>query len=188
MYKTVTYFKEDRHKIERYKYESDFLWSDHMTYTRNAIISLANELLDADAIVSRLLKNQEQIGALIQPYYDLADVTMFINLLKEHISLVKTIVLNPKTNLDDYNNLEKNGIEIVNLMQSMNPWYWSKTVIWPLWQSHLNLVTMQISARRDQLWDEDIKACDSNHIIISDFSKVYAKGVIYQNLEKFSEY
>jgi hypothetical protein len=45
------------------------LWEDHITYTRNYIISALAELPDADAVAKRLLANQDDIGNAIKPYY-----------------------------------------------------------------------------------------------------------------------
>jgi hypothetical protein len=45
------------------------LWEDHITYTRNYIISALNDLPDADAVAKRLSKNQDDIGNAVKPYY-----------------------------------------------------------------------------------------------------------------------
>src|SRR3954466_5954694 len=45
------------------------LWTDHVVYTRNYIIaSVANDP-SASAVASRLMRNQEDIGNAIVPYY-----------------------------------------------------------------------------------------------------------------------
>src|SRR6185436_9114971 len=48
------------------------LWEDHITYTRNYIISALGGLGDADAVAARLMKNQEEIGNAIKPFYGAA--------------------------------------------------------------------------------------------------------------------
>src|SRR5689334_24464363 len=45
------------------------LWEDHITYTRNYIISAVGDLPDANDVLQRLMKNQEDIGSAIKPYY-----------------------------------------------------------------------------------------------------------------------
>src|ERR1051325_7674961 len=52
------------------------LWEDHITYTRNVIISFelnepdaATVLPDLGTVVDRLLRNQVDIGNAIKPYY-----------------------------------------------------------------------------------------------------------------------
>ncbi len=45
------------------------LWMDHTVYTRLYITSAFAELPDAQAVAGRLLRNQEDIGNAIVPYY-----------------------------------------------------------------------------------------------------------------------
>ena len=45
------------------------LWEDHVTWTRLYIVSAVAGLPDQGATAERLLKNQEDIGDAIRPYY-----------------------------------------------------------------------------------------------------------------------
>jgi hypothetical protein len=45
------------------------LWEDHITWTRMAIIGLEEGTPDADASVTRLLRNQVDIGNAVKPFY-----------------------------------------------------------------------------------------------------------------------
>ena len=45
------------------------LWEDHITWTRNYIISSLSDLEDAQKCAERLLKNQDDIGDAIKPIY-----------------------------------------------------------------------------------------------------------------------
>src|SRR4029450_4134948 len=45
------------------------LWEDHITWTRLAIIGAVDELPDTALTVDRLLRNQDDIGAAIVPFY-----------------------------------------------------------------------------------------------------------------------
>lgn len=188
MYKITTYIKENEQLISQYISQCEYLWDDHMFYTRNAIISIPNKLSDTDAVVSRLLANQEQLGTIISPYYHETDVSSLVDLLKEHIRLVGNIALNSSTDTTDYTSLlYQNGINITNLMYNMNPYYWARGTTWPLWESHLNYVTEQITTRQNSMWEDDLVACDFNHSIMMDFARVYARGTVYKCLEMFSE-
>jgi hypothetical protein len=44
------------------------LWEDHITWTRNVIISVDAGLPDLNTVVARLLQNQTDIGNAIKPY------------------------------------------------------------------------------------------------------------------------
>ena len=61
------------------------LWEDHVTWTRLAIVSFAHDLPDLPATQERLLRNQEDIGNAIKPYYGDAAGNQLTALLKEHI-------------------------------------------------------------------------------------------------------
>ncbi|HKW14493.1 MAG TPA: hypothetical protein VJS69_08410, partial [Candidatus Krumholzibacteria bacterium] len=45
------------------------LWEDHVMFTRNYVISATSNLPDAQPVLDRLLKNQDDIGNAIRPYY-----------------------------------------------------------------------------------------------------------------------
>ena len=69
------------------------LWEDHITYTRNVIISFElNEpdagavLPDLQTVVDRLLQNQVDIGNAIKPFYGEDAGNQLTALLKERIT------------------------------------------------------------------------------------------------------
>src|SRR5437870_4441225 len=61
------------------------LWVDHIVYTRNYIISFVAGLPDTNVVATRLLKNQEDIGNAIKPFYWESAGTKLTGLLKGHI-------------------------------------------------------------------------------------------------------
>ena len=69
------------------------LWSDHIVYTRGVIVSVAGGLPDTAEVVQRLLRNQDEIGEAIKPYYGDAGGTQLASLLRNHIQLAaKTLI------------------------------------------------------------------------------------------------
>lgn len=69
------------------------LWTDHVVYTRNFIISTSAGLPDSAEVAQRLLRNQDEIGETFRPYYGDASATQLASLLRNHIQLVgKTLV------------------------------------------------------------------------------------------------
>jgi hypothetical protein len=70
------------------------LWSDHISYTRNFIVSAAAGLPDTAEVAQRLLRNQDEIGEAIKPYYGEAAGTQLASLLRNHIQLAaKTLTV-----------------------------------------------------------------------------------------------
>src|SRR5437763_654076 len=68
------------------------LWEDHITWTRVYIIDALAGLPDANAAAARLLKNQDDIGAAIVPYYGAAAGSQLTSLLKQHIMIATEVL------------------------------------------------------------------------------------------------
>src|ERR1041385_2366156 len=62
------------------------LWVDHTGWTRNYIISYVAGLPDTTIVAERLLKNQEDIGNAIKPFYGSQAANKLTILLKAHIT------------------------------------------------------------------------------------------------------
>jgi len=63
------------------------LWSDHIVYTRGFIVSASAGLADTTEVLQRLLRNQDEIGEAIKPYYGDAAGSQLASLLRNHIQL-----------------------------------------------------------------------------------------------------
>jgi hypothetical protein len=63
------------------------LWSDHIVYTRNFIVSATAGVGDTTEVLQRLLRNQDEIGEAIKPYYGDAAGSQLASLLRNHIQL-----------------------------------------------------------------------------------------------------
>lgn len=185
MYQIINYYQENNQKITDYKLESRFLWDDHVGYTRNAIISILSELPDVEIISQRLIKNQEDIGTFVSPYYSVETVQGYVDLLKNHIIIATDVIKGVEGAEDQW---RINGNEIVNYMHSMNRIFWPAYVVGPMWSKHLDLTIDQVNARNNSMWNDDIKAYDENHIHMSEFSDLFSTGIIYQNMDMFCSY
>src|SRR6185369_555568 len=73
------------------------LWSDHVIWTREYIVAAVAGTPDADAAAGRLLKNQEDIGAAIVPYYGEDAGDALTGLLKQHILIAVDLVAAAKS-------------------------------------------------------------------------------------------
>lgn len=63
------------------------LWSDHVVYTRNFIVSATAGSPDTTEVLQRLLRNQDELGEAIKPYYGDVAGTQLASLLRNHIQL-----------------------------------------------------------------------------------------------------
>src|SRR5687767_14870063 len=119
------------------------LWEDHITWTRLAIISLAHDLPDLPATQARLLKNQDDIGNAIKPYYGKAAGNQLTALLKEHI--VGAVALLTVAKAGDKAGIEQrsaewyaNGTEIADFLHKANRKHWPKATMRKMMKAHLD--------------------------------------------------
>lgn len=166
------------------------LWIDHVLWTRNFLVSDLASLPDKDAVLQRLLKNQDDISSSIKPYYGEEAGNTLSKLLREHISIAGQVVdaakSNNKADLDKYNKLwYKNADEIAEFLASANP-NWSNSELKNMLHKHLELVTNEAIARINKNWTADIEAYDKgeDHMIM--FADMLSEGIIKQFPEKFS--
>jgi len=165
------------------------LWIDHVSWTRNFITSDLASLPDKEAVLQRLLKNQEDIGNSIKPYYGDKAGNELTELLKEHIQLAGQVLdsakNNNKENLDKYNKLwYENADEISKFLSSANP-NWSNSELKHMLHKHLQFVTQQVTERLNKDWNADIIAYDAGEDHMIKFADIIADGIIKQFPEKF---
>lgn len=165
------------------------LWEDHITYTRNYIISTLAGLPDADKIAERLLKNQDDIGDAIKPYYGDDAGKQLSLLLRDHILIAADIVKAAKAG--DNNAVDAgqkkwhdNGNQIAEFLSSANP-NWNKKDLSDMLAKHLELTTAEVVSRLKKDWDADIKAYDEGHEHMLMFADLLSEGIIKQFPDKF---
>ena len=176
--------------IVNLKMDERKLWIDHVTWTRNFIVSDLASLPDKSIVLQRLLKNQDDIGASIKPYYGEEAGNKLSKLLREHISIGGQVVdaakSNNKTDLDKYNKLwYKNADDIADFLSSANP-NWSNSELKDMLHKHLEFVTSQVVARINKNWKADVEAYDKGEDHMIKFADVLSGGIIKQFPEKLS--
>ena len=165
------------------------LWEDHITYTRNYIISALADLPDGDAVAKRLLKNQDDIGDAIKPYYGEDGGKKLAALLRDHIviatEVVKAAKAGDKSQLADaQKKWTNNGKDIAAFLSGANP-NWSKKDLEEMLQKHLDLTTGEVVGRLNKDWVADIKAYDDGHVHMLKFADALTDGIAKQFPDKF---
>lgn len=161
------------------------LWEDHITWTRVYIISAIADLPDQTAAATRLLKNQEDIGDAIKPFYGNAAGAKLTDLLKVHILTAVDIIaaLKAGNNEEAQSAIKKwyeNADEIAAFLHSANPQFWPLDKITKLMRDHLDHTTMEVLARLEKRWDDDVKAYDMIHDQILVMADFLSSGIIKQ--------
>ena len=160
------------------------LWEDHISYTRNYIISALAGLEDEGKIAERLLRNQDDIGAAIKPYYGDAAGKQLAALLRDHILIAAEIVAAAKAGkMDDVAIGQKkwtaNGKDIAAFLSGANP-HWPKKDLEHMLQTHLDLTTGEVVGRLKKDWAADIKSYDDGHAHMLMFADMLADGIAKQ--------
>ncbi len=167
----------------------DRLWEDHITYTRNYIISSLGSLDDAGAVAERLLANQADIGNAIKPYYGDEAGDKLAALLKNHIMVATEVVKAAKEGNKDALSAAQakwtaNANDIAAFLAGANP-MWSRDDLADMLHKHLEFTTTEVTSRLAKDWAGDIKAYDGGHTHMLKFSNILAQGIIDQFPKKF---
>ena len=193
------------------------LWTDHIQWTRgyiveavdrspisahlvpiagNAIGDLATALGGAisvrsatDAAAVRLLKNQEDIGNAIEPYYGSDAAAGLTKLLKEHILIAVNLIENAKSGDDaafaaNDKKWDDNIHEIARFLAGANP-AWPEADVYDLLNQHLQLTKGEVVARLTKNWAADVKASDdllAEAMVIAD---TLYEGLVAQFPDRF---
>ncbi|OBZ08407.1 glycosyltransferase [Bacillus sp. FJAT-27264] len=165
------------------------LWTDHVLWTRSYIVSALAGLEDKDKTLERLLKNQQDIGDAIKPFYGEAAGNKLTKLLKEHILLAGKVLEAAKAgngaDLEKYNReWHRNADDIAKFLSSLNP-NWSEKALKEMLYTHLQYVTEEVVARLGKKWDTDIAVFDKNlnHMLM--LADILTEGIVKQFPERF---
>lgn len=141
------------------------LWSDHVIWTRQYIVAAVFQSPDAPIAANRLMKNQEDIGNTLVPYYGKDAAMALTNLLKEHISIAADltqamIAQNQKDREWADKKWHENADAIASFLSNANP-YLAKNDLLSMLNKHLELTAKEASFRIKKKWQEDMANFDS---------------------------
>ena len=164
------------------------LWNDHVTYTRLYIVSAAASLPDKEANAQRLMKNQEDIGDAIKPYYGDAAGTKLTGLLKDHITIASELVDaamagDAAKQSAASTRWTSNADEIAAMLSGANP-NWPRADLQRMLHSHLELTTNEVKAHLGKDWTGSIAAFDSVRAQARDMADALSSGIAKQFPEK----
>ncbi|OAS23885.1 glycosyltransferase [Paenibacillus oryzisoli] len=165
------------------------LWVDHVGWTGSYIVSALAGLEDQKDVLARLLKNQQDIGDAIKPYYGEAAGNKLTELLREHILLAGGVTDAAKAgNQAELAKLNKewyrNADDIAKFLSAANP-NWSQKEQQDMLYAHLQLVTDQVTSRLKKDWKADILASDKNSDHMTMYADMLSEGIIKQFPDKF---
>jgi hypothetical protein len=174
------------------------LWEDHITWTRNVIISFEVNVPDASvtlpdlgAALDRLFKNQVDIGDAIKPYYGDAMGDELTALLHDHIAIAGEILQAVKTGdsaayQDANTRWYANAHDIaVFLSETLDPPVGSLEDWDAMMKDHLDRTTDEVVARLKGDWTGDVAAYDKVHEQVLQMADMLSSGIIANFPSKF---
>lgn len=166
------------------------LWAEHMQYTFMTVDAFYNNANALDAQLGRLLKNQEDIGNAIIPYYGQVAGDQLTQLLKEHI-LGAVPVLTAAQEGDDaaldiaVADWFANGEEIATFLSEANPDHWDFEEMKGHMGGHLVTTIDYAVSLLQQNYVQATEDYDIAAVHMVDFAHELAIGIAKQFPEKF---
>ncbi|GMK47859.1 glycosyltransferase [Paenibacillus glycanilyticus] len=162
---------------------------NHTIWTRSYIVSALSDLKDQQDVLDRLLRNQQDIGDLIKPYYGEAAGNKLADLFREHIVIAGKIVAAAKANKqDEVKKLEadwhKNADDIATFLSSANP-NWQFKALQDMLYTHLQYITDIVLSYIKGDWKADIATTDKNETHMIHLADMLTEGIIKQFPNKF---
>ncbi|GIP26523.1 hypothetical protein J23TS9_16530 [Paenibacillus sp. J23TS9] len=176
-------------KMVQLKVDMQKVWIDHTIWTRSYIVSAISNRPDQKDVLDRLLRNQQDIGNVIKPYYGDAAGNKLADLLREHILIAGKIVDAAKAgNQADVEKLDadwhRNADDISKFLSSANP-NWQFKVLQDMLYEHLQLIKEIVLDCLKGDWKADIAATDKNEIHMIHFADILTEGIVKQFPNKF---
>ena len=166
------------------------LWEDHVTWTRLAIISLTTDAPDTQATVGRLLKNQDDIGDAIKPFYGDAAGEELSRLLREHILIAADLIAAARAGngaevAAQQARWRANADQIAAFLNAANPREWKLREMKEMLYEHLDLTTTEVVSRLQGNWDADVAAYDAIHLQALEMADELSTGIVAQFGRRF---
>ncbi len=166
------------------------LWADHVWLTRDYINSAATDHPDKETVAERLLKNQDEIGSAVKPYFGDEASDKLTALLREHILIATEVVSFAKAGNDAglataNAKWSVNANEIADLLSSANPDHWKQDEMRAMMQEHLKLTTDETVTRLKGDWKGNIMASDKALDQAMSMADMLSDGLVAKFPEKF---
>ena len=166
------------------------LWEDHITWTRLYIVSAAADLADKDATAQRLLRNQEDIGNAIKPFYGDAAGSQLTALLKDHIlgavDLIAAAKAGDNAKIQDASNKwYANADDIATFLSNANPGNWPLDQMKMGMKMHLDLTLNEATDHLKENYVVDVADYDKVHEHILGLADTLSDGIVNQFPERF---
>ena len=165
------------------------LWVEHIVWTRQYVVAAAADQPDASFAAERLLKNQEDIGNAIKPFYGDQAGNQLTSQLKDHITIAVDLLEAAKTgNSTALEEIEEkwyaNADDISTLLSTANP-NWTKEDMLNMLNEHLSLTKTEAVARLTGDYATDVTTFDALYKHAISMGDQFTVGIVKQFQEQF---
>src|ERR671912_669217 len=176
-------------KITKLRISLHNLWVEHIVWTRQYVVAAAADQPDASFAAERLLKNQEDIGNAIKPFYGDQAGNQLTSQLKDHITIAVDLLEAAKTgNSTALEEIEEkwyaNADEIATLLSTANP-NWTKEDMLNMLNEHLSLTKTEAVARLTGDYATDVTTFDALYKHAISMADEFTVGIVKQFQEQF---
>src|SRR5918994_3377684 len=165
------------------------LWVEHIVWTRQYVVAAAADQPDASFAAERLLKNQEDIGNAIKPFYGDQAGNQLTSQLKDHILIAVDLLEAAKAgNSTSVEEIESkwyaNADEIASFLSAANP-NWTKEDMLNMLNEHLSLTKTEAVARLTGDYATDVTTFDALYKHAISMGDQFTVGIVKQFQEEF---
>ncbi len=165
------------------------LWVEHIVWTRQYVVAAAADQPDASFAAERLLKNQEDIGNAIEPFYGNQAGNQLTSQFKDHITIAVDLLEAAKADnsiaLEEIEeNWYANADEIATFLRGANP-NWTKEYMLDMLNEHLSLTKTEAVARLTGDYATDVTTFDALYKHAISMADEFTVGIVKQFQERF---
>ncbi len=160
------------------------LWEDHVTYTAFFYTAVINGGDDAGKLADRLLRNQDDIGNAMKPFYGEAAGNKLAALLRDHILVAADLVKAAKAGdtagqARATKSWYANADELAAFLSSANP-HWPRKTLEDALHGHLAMTTGAVVAKLNKDTAGAITAYDKGREHMLMVADVLSAGIVKQ--------
>ena len=166
------------------------LWEDHVTWTRLAIVTFADESPGFTATASRLLQNQTDIGNAIAPFYGTAAGQQLSALLHDHITIAVQLLQDARAQDTAAFDRDKvrwydNANQIADFLSAANPRFWPDAVMREAMKEHLDQTLAEAVDELNGNYTASVSDYEAIHLHILALADLLSSGIMRQFPDRF---
>ena len=166
-------------------------WEDHIFWTRQVIISKAEDLSDESKTIDRLLQNPDDFADTVRPYFGSTDTTRFRSLLRDHLTIAAELVDAVKAGdtskaTDAERRWYDNADEMATFLHKELP-NWDESAIRAMLNEHLRVTKQEAVDRLGKNYAIDIQDFDRIKEQALDMADMFSDQIVAQYPTQFGK-